>query len=282
MDRLIRLGQLWSWLPAFRAVAETEHVHQAAARLHLTPSALSRSIRLLEEDVGQALFRRVGRSLELTDAGHELLRALREAMRRLDDALVTVTQKPTMRLRVAAEDALALAVIIDALDSDGAPELVAATDDARAQLLRGSIDVAFVSEPCAGRDVLVVKLGELDFSARVSRDGRAAFIDAPGLPWPPERERVVDVRVNTAALALAACRAGLGIAVLPDAIAYDLSLACDDDGEPLARLRRPVYAMRRAPLGNCRDAAATLVESVRARLQQPVREIAMDGLVASA
>jgi DNA-binding transcriptional LysR family regulator len=47
MERVIRLNQIWSWLPAFRAVAETEHVHEAAQSLHLTPSTLSRAIHLL-------------------------------------------------------------------------------------------------------------------------------------------------------------------------------------------------------------------------------------------
>lgn len=278
MDRLIRLNQMWSWLPAFRAVAETEHVHEAAARLHLTPSTLSRAIRLLEEDLGQELFRRVGRSLELTDAGEQLLRALREAMRRLDDALVTVTRRPTAPLRVAAEDALALTLVIDALDADGAPELSVAGDDVAAQLLRGSIDVAFVTEARAVEGVVIDRIGELAFAA-FARGAASmtthSFIDAPGLPWPPERPRTVGVRVAGAALALAACRAGAGIAVLPERIAGELAPICGNDGAPLVRLWRPVYAVRRRPLGPRADVDA-LVAAVRARLEQPVRDLAMD------
>ncbi|MCA1664687.1 MAG: LysR family transcriptional regulator, partial [Myxococcales bacterium] len=117
MQRIVRLNQIWSWLPAFRAVAETEHVHEAALALHVTPSTLSRAIHLLEDDLGCALFRRVGRSLELTDDGRALLQALRDAMRGLDDALVAVTGRPTAQLRVAADDAVAMAAVMDALDT---------------------------------------------------------------------------------------------------------------------------------------------------------------------
>src|SRR5262245_24932867 len=36
MDRAARLTELWSWLPAFRAVAETQHLPTAAAALHVS------------------------------------------------------------------------------------------------------------------------------------------------------------------------------------------------------------------------------------------------------
>ncbi len=58
MERLRRVASFWNWLPAFRAVAETEHLPTAAEALFVSPSALSRAIRLLEKDVGQPLFRR--------------------------------------------------------------------------------------------------------------------------------------------------------------------------------------------------------------------------------
>ena len=53
----------------FWAVAKEGNLTRAAARLHVSQSALSTQIRLLEEQLGQALFSRVGRSLQLTEAG---------------------------------------------------------------------------------------------------------------------------------------------------------------------------------------------------------------------
>jgi LysR family transcriptional activator of nhaA len=53
----------------FWAVAKEGNLTRAAARLHVSQSALSAQIRQLEEQLGQPLFARVGRSLRLTEAG---------------------------------------------------------------------------------------------------------------------------------------------------------------------------------------------------------------------
>ncbi len=53
----------------FWAVAKEGHLTRAAARLHVSQSALSAQIRQLEDELGQALFARTGRSLQLTEAG---------------------------------------------------------------------------------------------------------------------------------------------------------------------------------------------------------------------
>ena len=53
----------------FWAVAKEGNLTRAATRLHVSQSALSAQIRQLEEQLGQPLFLRVGRSLQLTEAG---------------------------------------------------------------------------------------------------------------------------------------------------------------------------------------------------------------------
>ena len=86
-DRHQRVSQLWQWLPGFRAVAEVQHVRRAAERLHVSPSALSRTIHLLEEQLGHRLFRREGRSLRLEPHGELLLQVVRHCMRQIDDTV---------------------------------------------------------------------------------------------------------------------------------------------------------------------------------------------------
>ncbi len=61
-------------LEHFLAVAETASFSRAAERLHLTQSALSRSLQALESEVGGRLLDRVGKRNELTPLG-EMLRA---------------------------------------------------------------------------------------------------------------------------------------------------------------------------------------------------------------
>ena len=60
-------------LRAFVAVKETGGFTRAAQRLHLTQSAISHSMRKLEEQLGTDIWRREGRSLRLTQAGQYLL-----------------------------------------------------------------------------------------------------------------------------------------------------------------------------------------------------------------
>src|SRR3954469_11452479 len=60
-------------LRCFVVAAELENVTLAASRLRIAQSAVSRHIRLLEQELGAKLFERIGRGLKLTASG-ELLR----------------------------------------------------------------------------------------------------------------------------------------------------------------------------------------------------------------
>lgn len=60
-------------LRIFLAVAEREHVTRAAEALNLTQSAVSGAVNALESRHGVKLFHRVGRRIELTEAGRVLV-----------------------------------------------------------------------------------------------------------------------------------------------------------------------------------------------------------------
>jgi len=66
----------------FLDIARTEHLTQSAQNLFVTQSTLSHGLRQLEQELGVALFDRLGRGLRLSQAGEEFrayaLRALRE------------------------------------------------------------------------------------------------------------------------------------------------------------------------------------------------------------
>ena len=77
-------------LDSFRCFVEvaTRLSFRAAARaVALTPAAVSTRIRQLEEQVGQPVFVRTTRSVELTDAGAALLPAAKEALAKAERAL---------------------------------------------------------------------------------------------------------------------------------------------------------------------------------------------------
>jgi DNA-binding transcriptional LysR family regulator len=101
-------------LAAFVAVADRRGFRAAAAQLGVTPSALSHSMRLLEERLGVRLLNRTTRSVSMTDAGHRLLDRLRPAMQQIDEALENLNQereRPLGRLRISARRVAAAAVI---------------------------------------------------------------------------------------------------------------------------------------------------------------------------
>jgi LysR family glycine cleavage system transcriptional activator len=74
-------------LPAFRVVARLANLRAAAEELHLTHSAVSQQIKLLEQQIGFELFDRRGRRVVLNAAGAALLRAVEPALTQLDDGL---------------------------------------------------------------------------------------------------------------------------------------------------------------------------------------------------
>src|SRR5260370_37222801 len=58
----------------FRVVTECGSIKQAAASLRIAPSAISRQVRGLEEELSVKLFERGARGMNLTDTGHVLYR----------------------------------------------------------------------------------------------------------------------------------------------------------------------------------------------------------------
>jgi DNA-binding transcriptional LysR family regulator len=141
----------------FVAVAEEGSVTRAAERLHVSQPALSKQIRLLERDLGFALFSRDNRAISLTTAGEELLGPARDLLA----AWSAAVRDTTLRAR-EAEALLCvgfLTSVAGGLYKDAAAAFTDEHDgwrialrlhpwsDATAGLLDGSSDVAFVWLP---------------------------------------------------------------------------------------------------------------------------------------
>ncbi len=72
-------------LPTFRTVAALGSLRAAAEELHLTHSAISQQLKLLEEQLGFVVFDRRGRRVVLNAAGEALLRAVEPALAQLEE-----------------------------------------------------------------------------------------------------------------------------------------------------------------------------------------------------
>lgn len=91
-------------LTLFRAVADTQGFRSAAARIGVTRSAVSQSMRRLEEQLGIALFHRTTRSVRLTEAGEQLYAEIASALSEIEGAVAGVSdlpQRPRGQLRLA-------------------------------------------------------------------------------------------------------------------------------------------------------------------------------------
>ncbi|MGR3454223.1 LysR family transcriptional regulator [Pseudooceanicola sp.] len=107
------MRQLFTSLPAlvcFRAAAEHESFSKAAEHLNLSHGAISRAVRLVEYDLGVALFERRNRAVFLTEAGRRLAIAVSAGLDQIETAgrairedvgteVITVSCEPTLMMR---------------------------------------------------------------------------------------------------------------------------------------------------------------------------------------
>ncbi|WP_028550180.1 LysR family transcriptional regulator [Paenibacillus sp. UNC451MF] len=82
----------WQRLEYFRVVAKTEHFTKAAEQLAISQPALSRSITHLEEELGVALFDRIGRSVQLNPFGKRFLQRVDRALQEIQDGVQELHQ----------------------------------------------------------------------------------------------------------------------------------------------------------------------------------------------
>src|SRR4051812_10251308 len=92
-------------LRAFEAAARLESFLMAADELHVTPSAVSYQIKILEEYIGFNLFERLSRGIVLTDSGRSYFEAIHSAFEQIREATertISSNSNNTLFLRVAS------------------------------------------------------------------------------------------------------------------------------------------------------------------------------------
>ena len=105
-------------LTAFLAVAREESFTKAAAKLGVSQSALSHTIRALEERLGLRLLTRTTRSVSPTEAGERLLRSVGPRLDEIETeltALSALREKPAGTIRITAGEHAADAVLWPAI-----------------------------------------------------------------------------------------------------------------------------------------------------------------------
>lgn len=173
MDTLRRFD--WSHINAFLATAETGSLSAAARKLGLTQPTLSRQVAALEDSLSVMLFERVGRSLELTEAGARLLehaRGMGDAADKIALAATGQAQEIEGLVRITASDVMSAHVLPPALHRlrEVAPKVeidLVATNDIR-DLMRREADIA----------IRHVRPEQPDLIARLVQNATAQFYGA--------------------------------------------------------------------------------------------------------
>jgi DNA-binding transcriptional LysR family regulator len=143
-------------LAVLREFAHRGTIAEAADALAFTPSAVSQQLAQLQREAGVALLRKVGRRLELTDAGRTLVARADELLARIEEIdaeLAAQAEEVAGTVRVGAFQTAASAIVIPALDRLAAShprlrvELVEAeAEESLPALERGAVDVAIAEE----------------------------------------------------------------------------------------------------------------------------------------
>ena len=193
MDRLAAIG-------AFVKVAETHSFSEAARRLRLSKSLVSRQIAALEAELGARLFHRTTRSMTLTEAGRGYFERASRILADLDDANRSVTQlqsAPRGRLRVSAPMSFGFLHLAPAL-----ADFLARYPDVEVDITLNDRFVDLVDE---GFDV-AVRIGSLEDSSLVARKlapirrvvcASPAYLNARGVPASPDDLKTHDCVCNT-------------------------------------------------------------------------------------
>jgi len=141
-------------LRIFVAVAEREHVTRAAEALNVTQSAASGAIASLEARHDIKLFHRVGRGIELTDAGRMFLPEARAVLARAASAELALAEYGGLKrghLRLVASQTIAgywlperLAVFHQRYPAIDLSVAIANTDGASRSVLDGEAELGFI------------------------------------------------------------------------------------------------------------------------------------------
>jgi DNA-binding transcriptional LysR family regulator len=165
-------------LRVFVAVAERQHVTRAAAVLNLAQSAVSAAIAALEARHGAKLFDRVGRGVELTDAGALFLVEARAILARVEAAGLVLSELGNLKrgtLAVHASQTIAsywlprhLVAFRHKYPGIDIRLTISNTAQGAAALYEGAVDLAFIEgmieDPMltteqVARDQLVIVVG---------------------------------------------------------------------------------------------------------------------------
>ena len=235
----------WDDLKHFLAVARSGSLTEAARALKASAATVGRHIDALETRLGARLFEHRSTGYVLTELGRSIMIRAEQAeaaVLAVEREVQGVDRRLSGKVRVATTEDISAMVVVPALPEFRAQhqgieiEILGRID--LSNLTRRDADIALRTVRPERGDLLIRRIGAVDLGVYCSRsyaeahslgEGAVDFAQVEiitwveemamlrGGPWLAERaaDSVVALRVNTTRLLFDACRAGLGLAVLP-------------------------------------------------------------------
>lgn len=192
-------------LKAFVAVAEERSFTRAAARMGVTASALSHTIRALEERLGIRLLARTTRSVSTTEAGDRLFRAVGPHLEQIQgeiDALSAFRDTPSGTLRISTGDHAAEMILRPKL-ARFLPrfpdvQVEVSIDNGFVDIVGERYDAGVRLGESVSKDMIAVRIGPDWRFVVVGAPAYLADRPAPRLPRELTAHRCVNLRLSSA------------------------------------------------------------------------------------
>ncbi|OWQ97958.1 LysR family transcriptional regulator [Sphingopyxis witflariensis] len=188
-------------LTAFLMVAREQSFTRAAARLGTSQSALSHTIRRLEERLGIRLLTRTTRKVSVTDAGERLLARLVPAMSEIEAGLAELTEfkdKPAGTIRITTSEHAATTLIWPALETllPDYPEVHVelSLNNGFVDIVADRFDAGVRLGESVAKDMIAVRIGPELRLAAVAAPAYFECNPAPKTPFDLSRHRCINIR----------------------------------------------------------------------------------------
>lgn len=177
-------------LSAFLAVVRERSFTRAAARLGVSPSALSHTLRGLEERLGVRLLNRTTRSVSPTEAGERLRRAIGPRFDEIEaelNALGELRAKPAGTLRISSTEYVANAILVPKVAAllPRYPDIKVeiSIDDRLVDIVAERFDAGVREGEQVAKDMIAVRIGP---DVRMAVVGAPAYFKQHARPKKPQ------------------------------------------------------------------------------------------------
>lgn len=191
-------------LAAFAAVARERSFTRAAAKLRVSPSALSQTIRNLEERLGLRLLTRTTRSVASTEAGERLLRTIAPRFEEIEAELAALSElrdKPAGTVRITAGEHPAISILQPALKRflpdypDIEVEII--IDYGLTDIVSEGFDAGVRMGEQVAKDMIAVRIGPNMRMAVVASPAYFKRYPIPGTPQDLTAHQCINIRLPT-------------------------------------------------------------------------------------